>query len=454
MLDFPDPLVARYLEPEKLLEPARRLLSDQALYLDYCVRLELNWLRVLARHGRFAESLVDEAQERCADIDIQEIAEEEARVHHDLKAVVNVMTRYCPEELRPYVHLGATSYDILSNAHLLRLRDGCREIALPALEAVARELIRLARQESETHQVGRTHGQHAEPVTFGHAMAVYLDRMGFCIQSLKRSLTELRGKFSGAVGAYNTLGLLFEDPRAVEREVLALAGLTPARNSTQITHPEPALAVFHHLTAAFGVLANLADDLRHLQRTELAEVAEAYREGSQVGSSAMPHKRNPITWENVKSLWKVFMPQIMTCYLDQISEHQRDLSNSASARFLPRLVLGLSVAARRSARGLSGLYVDRQQMQHNLGLTGQIISGPAQTLFSWLGIADAHEQMRQLSLQAQKERLPLLRLLGPELLEPLSQAQRQALEDPLRLTRHAAQAAREVADFWERDLGC
>ncbi|MCE7871594.1 hypothetical protein DYH09_14620 [bacterium CPR1] len=310
MLDFPDPLVARYLEPEKLLEPARRLLSDQALYLDYCVRLELNWLRVLARHGRFAESLVDEAQERCADIDIQEIAEEEARVHHDLKAVVNVMTRYCPEELRPYVHLGATSYDILSNAHLLRLRDGCREIALPALEAVARELIRLARQESETHQVGRTHGQHAEPVTFGHAMAVYLDRMGFCIQSLKRSLTELRGKFSGAVGAYNTLGLLFEDPRAVEREVLALAGLTPARNSTQITHPEPALAVFHHLTAAFGVLANLADDLRHLQRTELAEVAEAYREGSQVGSSAMPHKRNPITWENVKSLWKVFMLQL------------------------------------------------------------------------------------------------------------------------------------------------
>lgn len=375
MLDFPDPLVARYLEPEKLLEPARRLLSDQALYLDYCVRLELNWLRVLARHGRFAESLVDEAQERCADIDIQEIAEEEARVHHDLKAVVNVMTRYCPEELRPYVHLGATSYDILSNAHLLRLRDGCREIALPALEAVARELIRLARQESETHQVGRTHGQHAEPVTFGHAMAVYLDRMGFCIQSLKRSLTELRGKFSGAVGAYNTLGLLFEDPRAVEREVLALAGLTPARNSTQITHPEPALAVFHHLTAAFGVLANLADDLRHLQRTELAEVAEAYREGSQVGSSAMPHKRNPWNCETVTGLARVVRGMLLPVLENMATWHERDLSNSSVERIaLPDVCALTDWMLWKFADILDGLVIHPDNMERNLGMMGGLVA--------------------------------------------------------------------------------
>lgn len=452
MLDLPDPLVARYLGPEKLLEPARDILSDQALYLDYCVRLELAWLRVLARRGRFAEGLVDQADEACQRMRVEEIQEEEARVHHDLKAVVNVMTRYVPEELKPFVHLGATSYDILSNAHLLRLRDGCTKVAVPALVAVGTELIRLAREEAGTHQVGRTHGQHAEPVTFGYAMAVYLDRLGFCIESLKRSLTELRGKFSGAVGAYNTVGLLFDDPRAVEREVLGLVDLEPARNATQITHPEPALAVLHHLTAAFGVLANLADDLRHLQRTELSEVAEAYKEGAQVGSSAMPHKRNPITWENVKSLWKVFMPQIMTFYMDQISEHQRDLSNSASARFLPRVVLGLSVAARRSARGLKGLYVDRDQMKRNLELTGQIISGPAQTLFSWLGVPDAHEEMRRLSLQAQKEKVPLLSLMSDGQLTRLQAEHRAALVDPLRLTRHAEKSAREVADYWERIL--
>lgn len=452
MLDLPDPLIARYLGSEKLLEPARDILSDQALYLTYCVRVELAWLRVLARRGRFAENLVDAAEESCQRIQIDEIAQEEARVNHDLKAVVNVMTRYVPEPLRPFVHLGATSYDILSNAHLLRLRDGCERVALPALRDVAAELIRLAREEAGTHQVGRTHGQHAEPVTFGYAMAVYLERLGFCIQEIQQALTRLRGKFSGAVGAYNTIGLLFEDPREVEREVLGLVGLEPARNATQITHPEPALAVLHHLTAAFGVLANLADDLRHLQRTEIAEVAEAYKEGAQVGSSAMPHKRNPITWENVKSLWKVFMPQIMTFYMDQISEHQRDLSNSASARFLPRVVLGVAVAARRSARGLKGLYVDRDQMKRNLELTGQIISGPAQTLFSWLGIPDAHETVRRLSLQAQKEKTPLLQHLSPELLEPLSPEHRHALEDPLRLTRHAEKSAREVADLWERIL--
>ncbi|MEW6281042.1 MAG: hypothetical protein AB1758_20680, partial [Candidatus Eremiobacterota bacterium] len=124
LLDLPDPLVARYLAPEGLLEPATRLLSDRALYLDYCVRLELAWLRVLARRGRFDEALVDLAAERARSMTVQEVAEEEDRVRHDLKAVVNVLTRCCPEALRPYVHLGATSYDILSNAHLLRLREG------------------------------------------------------------------------------------------------------------------------------------------------------------------------------------------------------------------------------------------------------------------------------------------------------------------------------------------
>lgn len=454
MLDLPDPLIARYLAPEKLLEPSRQILSDQALYLRYCVQVELAWLRVLARRGRFAESLVDQAEESCLAMRAEEIVEEEARVRHDLKAVVNVMTRYVPEELRPFVHLGATSYDILSNAHLLRLRDGCHQVALPALKVVAAQLIRLAREEASTPQIGRTHGQHAEPVTFGYVMAVSLERLGFCIESLERSLTELRGKFSGAVGAYNTIGLLFDDPREVEREVLGLVGLEPGRNATQITHPEPALAVLHHLTAAFGVLANLADDLRHLQRTELSEVAESYREGAQVGSSAMPHKKNPITWENVKSLWKVFMPQIMTFYMDQISEHQRDLSNSASARFLPRVVLGLAVAARRSARGLEGLFVDREQMRANLEMTGQIISGPAQTLFSWVGLPDAHETVRRLSLQAQKERVPLLGLLSQQQLSQLQENHRAALEDPLRLTRHAEKSAREVADHWERILNC
>ncbi len=451
MLHLPDPLIARYLTPQDL-KLAESTLSDEALYRR-CMEIELAWLRVLAPHVGFSDDDLTRAKKAIARIPMQEVVDEENRIKHDLKAVVNVMTRYVPDALKPYVHLGATSYDILSNAHLLRLRDGCEKMALPALAEVGRQLIRLAREEAGTHQIGRTHGQHAEPITFGYAMAVYLDRLGFCLTRLKDALKQLRGKFSGAVGGYVALGLIFEEPRAIEKQLLKSLKLEQASTSTQITHPEPALEVLHHLTAAFGVLANLADDLRHLQRTEISEVAEAFVEGAQVGSSAMPHKRNPITWENVKSLWKVFMPQIMTFYMDQISEHQRDLSNSASARFLPRIVLGLSVAARRSARGLQGLVVDHEHMQRNLHQTGQIISGPAQTLFSYLGEEDAHESFRRMSLEAQKTNTPLLKLLPRAQLKKLQPHQLKALEDPMLLTRHAEKSAREVAAYWERTFG-
>ncbi|MBI3929492.1 MAG: adenylosuccinate lyase [Armatimonadetes bacterium] len=452
-MNVPDPLVARYLPSAGLPVEAVRGLSELGLYTDYCVRLEVALLRVLARRGFFGEALVDEI---CRNLQIseQELREEETRVRHDLKALVNVFSRFCPEPVRPFVHLGATSYDILSNAHLLRLREGVERLARPALLEVARELCRLADQEAETVQIGRTHGQYAEPITFGYAMAVYLERLGQCLEALDHALGKLRGKFSGAVGAWVAAGLLFDDPRQLEREVLAEVGLEPSLTSTQIAHPEPALAVLHHLCAGFGVLANLADDLRHLQRSEIAEVAEAYRADSQVGSSAMPHKRNPITWENVKSLWKTFMPQILTYYMDQISEHQRDLSNSASARFLPRLVLGVTVAAKRAAGGLRGLYVDREAMRRRLESLDQVISGPAQVLLSSLGFADAHEAVRRHAVSGEG---PLLeRLQADEELSPylarLSDRQLRALQEPARMVEPCVEATRKAVLAWSERL--
>ena len=344
---LPDPLIGRYLKGE--LARQASLLSDQHLYCRHCVNVELALLRALARRGVLDAAAVEKAAaEVPGRMSPEEITEEENRVRHDLKAVVNVMARHSPEEVAPFIHLGATSYDILSNAHLLRLREGVEELVLPRLRKVLEELVSLSKEHAETACIGRTHGQYAEPTTFGYVMATFAERLGSGMRELERSLQLLRGKFSGAVGAYVALGLLYDDPREIEREILEEVGLTPNSCSTQITHPEPALAVLHHLTSIFGVLANLADDLRHLQRSEIAEVAEEFDSANQVGSSAMPHKRNPITWENVKSLWKTFVPNIFTYYMDQISEHQRDLTNSASARFQPRLLLGLAVAAERT----------------------------------------------------------------------------------------------------------
>jgi len=455
-VDIPDPLTSRYLGPEGLLEPARRKLSEEALYCDYCLRVELALLDVLQELGRLPDAnAAHEAREAANKVTLEDIRAEEERVRHDLKALVNVWSRHCPANVRPFLHLGATSYDILSNAHLLRLKEGTQTIVRPLLSDVCKELARLARKYAATPQIGRTHGQYAEPLTFGYAMAVYLERLGQCIEALDHSLTLLRGKFSGAVGAFTTPGLLYDDPQDVEARIMSKLGLEASLTSTQIAHPEPALAVLHHLTAAFGVLANLADDLRHLQRSELNEVAEAYRSESQVGSSAMPHKRNPITWENVKSLWKTFMPQLFTFYMDQISEHQRDLSNSASARFQPRLLLGLAVAASRTRKGLQGLTVDEETMSQRLNALEEIYSGPAQAVLSSFGVEDAHERMRVLSIQAREQGQPLRQLIQQDMApwaERLTQAQKDGLQSPAALVEPARRATLRAVEHWEKRI--
>lgn len=457
LLEFPDPLVGRYLNSEGMLPLASEVLSEGALYLRYALPVEVALLEVLAEDGWFDSSLLPAAREAAGQVTLDEFQKEEARVRHDLKALVNVYAARCPEGVRSFIHLGATSYDILANAHLLRLKAGVEQVLLPELNRCLQELHRLGEKYAATPQIGRTHGQYAEPMTFGYSMAVYLERLGWCQLELKRSLENVRGKFSGAVGAYTTPGLLHKNARDVEQRVLAKVGLQAAETATQITFPEPALAVLHHISAAFGVLANLADDLRHLQRSEINEVAEAYLESSQVGSSAMPHKRNPITWENVKSLWKTFMPQMMTFYLDQISEHQRDLSNSASARFLPRLLLGLALACRRTSKGLSSLVVDEQTMVGRLAQLNEVVSGPLQALLSGLGLEDAHEYVRVASVEARKQGKGLLEVAqANDELQPwlakLSAEQLKAMSKPELLCGPAEAACRRALKTWAEKL--
>ena len=456
-LEIPDALVGRYLGSEGLEEIASRKLSEASIYLDYSLRLEVALLQVLSRRGLISAEHLQASQEAVGKVTLARFREEEERTRHDLKALVNVFSEQCPEEVRPYIHLGATSYDILSNAHLLRLREGVQEIVIPRLRQVCAQLARLTREHAATPQIGRTHGQYAEPLTFGYSMAVYLERMGTCVLALEASLKGLRGKFSGAVGAYTTPGLLHDDARQVELEVLTEVGLEAAWTSTQITMPEPALTVLHHLSASFGVLANLADDLRALQRSEIGEVAESYASESQVGSSAMPHKRNPITWENVKSLWKTFMPQMLTFYMDQVSEHQRDLTNSASARFLPRLLLGLAVASSRAHKGLAHLYVDQEAMLVRLEKLGEVVSGPLQALLSLHGVADAHEIIRRLSVRGREEKRGLLELALEDdsirdRLLALGEEKLNALRRPQNLVGPAQQAALRALAHWTQAL--
>ncbi len=309
--------------------------------------------------------LVARLDELAASVSPEDVYAEEAKVHHNVRALVNVLKRHLPEEVRPLVHLGATSVDILDTAAALRYREATTRIVLPTLLDLEAQLIRLAREEADTVQVGRTHGQYAVPITFGFAMAGYVARLGKSIQRIHERAQGLRGKLAGAVGAYNATTLLVADPRELERRVLGALGIEPSEHSTQLVEPEYLLQLLLELNTAFGIIANLADDLRQLQRSEIGEVREEFTE-SQVGSSTMPQKRNPWNSEHVKSLWKAFSPRVVTFYMDQISEHQRDLTNSASSRFVVDYVAGFCLAAGRMVSVLRSLVVDRRRMAENL----------------------------------------------------------------------------------------
>lgn len=344
-------------------------------------------------------SLIDEAMDRIVP---DEVYAEEEKTQHHIRALVNVIKRYMPEELRPYVHLGATSVDIMDTSASMRIRDAVRNVILPLLIEVENLLVKIAGEEAATPQVGRTHGQHAVPVTLGFALAEYVSRLGKSIIEIEKRSCGLRGKLAGAVGAYNSTSLMVKDPEAMERKYLEFLGLEPSEHSTQLVEPEYLLRLILEINTAFGVIANLADDMRNLQRSEISEIREMFI-STQVGSSTMPQKRNPWNSEHIKSLWKAFAPRIMTFFMDQISDHQRDLTNSASARFVSDYLAGFSAAVNRTKKVLASIHVDKERLMANLSFTGDLVlAEAAYILLSCGGESDAHEIIRKITLESEK----------------------------------------------------
>ena len=455
--DSISPLDHRYFASAPDLWKRLSAYLSESATVRYQAKVEAALVLALSRFGLCSEAVAAEVERAAREIDPAEVYREEEKTRHNIRALVNCIRARVSDEAKPFVHFTATSVDIMDTARALQLRDVALEVVIPLLMELERVLIGIARQEAETIQAGRTHGQHAVPITFGFAVAEYVSRLGNRIEALRHAAHNLKGKMAGAVGAYNASRLFFSDPAAFEREVLATLGLSAADHATQIVQPEFLLDYMHCVASAFGVLANLADDVRHLQRTEIAEVGEAF-EAEQVGSSTMPHKRNPWNFEHVKSLWKVFVPRMITLYMDQISEHQRDLTNSASGRFAVEMVAGLALAADRLIKVLRKLVVDRRRMEENFQRTAaSVIAEPLYILLAATGHPDAHEAVRRLTLKADagegslwelasanEELAPYLARFTPE--------QRAILQDPRRYKGLAVERTLQVCEEWERRL--
>src|SRR5258705_4811106 len=219
--DTISPIDSRFYGGDAALFKSLQPYLSAAATIRYQARVEGALAQAMADAG-ICDRAVADAIARAADrVTPQEVAEEETKTRHDVRALVNVIRAQVPEEAKRFVHLGATSYDIVDTANALRYRECVERVVVPALGALVARCITIAEAEADTPQIGRTHGKHAEPITFGFAMAQYVSRLGDRTQALTQVAKRLPGKLSGAVGAYQAMELLTAtSPRALERRFL------------------------------------------------------------------------------------------------------------------------------------------------------------------------------------------------------------------------------------------
>ncbi|MCK5475940.1 MAG: hypothetical protein KAI71_05170 [Candidatus Pacebacteria bacterium] len=339
---------------------------------------------------------------------------------HDIRALVQLMQELMPEPLRKWVHYSATSYDIIENARIIAYKRAFRVVTLPTLVDLIENLSKKTEEFMSVVQIGRTHGQHALPITVGFWLATLLNRFIDSAEELKEVESKLVGKFSGAVGAYNAQVALGLDERSqelfditFEELVLSKLDLKPSRISTQILPPNPLTRFLHEHILLSSSLAQLSRDSRHLQRTEIKEVAESFG-SAQVGSSTMAHKRNPIAFENTEGLFVIVSAEYQKVLSCLISEHQRDLVGSSVMREFPTIVIMAQSQIDRISKVISKITIDQRSLKRNFDQSRELIMAePLYLILQLCGYkGDAHELVNHTLV-------PNVQTLGRSLIEEL-----------------------------------
>ncbi len=449
MADFSsiDPLDHRYFDKE-----VSSVLSEEA-HIAYQAKIEAALAETLADYKVCAPEVAKAIADASFKVTAESVYAEEAKTKHNVKALVNCIKEHAGADAAPYVHFGATSYDIISTALALQYKEATQKLVIPRLQSLIQTLVELSERYADTIQVGRTHGQHAVPITFGFALAQFVSRLGENMEALGELSLNLPAKFSGATGSYNALSTFVDDPLKFEIDVLAKVGLKPSEASTQIAPAESLVRLFDEMTISAGIMSNLAHDMRNLQRSEIAEVREKFEQG-QTGSSTMAHKRNPWNFENVASLNKQVLAQNLNAQLNISSEHQRDLTDSASSRFYPILVGCVAEMARRLNVVMGKIEVDEDNMRENLEMSGGAIAAePAYLLLAKSGVADAHEKIKELALKAQDNKQALAEVIQTDLGDfwnSLSPEQKQIIAEPEKYyTGQASQKTKRIIEHWK-----
>jgi adenylosuccinate lyase len=378
--------------------------SDKGKY-DRWLQVEIAVCDAWAERGDIPQEAAEKIHNARYDLDdFQRYLKE---IQHDVISFLRSVADSLGEESR-FVHMGLTSYDVVDTALGMQLRDSC-DILQRDLQALTAAIEEKARRYKDTLMMGRTHGVHAEPITFGLKLAGWVDELRRNGRRLADARAEVAvGKVSGAVGSHATV------PPEIEEKVCARLGLGIEPISTQIVQRDRHARFVTTLAILASSLEKFATEVRHLQRTEVLEVEEPFEEG-QAGSSAMPHKRNPEKCERVCGLARVVRGYSVTALENVSLWHERDLTDSAPERIiLPDACLVIDYILDLFTYVMRGLQVYPERMRENLELTqGLVFTSRALVALVNKGLSreKAYKLIQSCSMQAWKERVPLRGLL-------------------------------------------
>jgi adenylosuccinate lyase len=346
-------VIARYSRPAM-----KRVWSEESKLARW-LEVELAALDAWAELGVIPLEAAAAVRERAVPPTPERVAEIEERTHHDLAAFVDAVGEQLGSDGR-WLHYGLTSADVVDTATALQVREA-GELLLAGLDRALEAVVRRAEEHRETVMAGRTHGVHAEPITFGAKLTGWAFELDRDRERLARALEGMRvGKLAGAVGTYGG-----SDP-VVERLACERLGLVPEQAATQVVPRDRHAELLSALALCAASLDRFATEIRHLARTEVREVQEPFGRG-QKGSSAMPHKRNPVVAERICGLARVVRAAAAVGLENVTLWHERDISHSSAERVvLPDAFLALDYMLDRFAWIVEGLVVDAARMRENL----------------------------------------------------------------------------------------
>jgi adenylosuccinate lyase len=366
--------------------------------MEAWLQVELAATDAWAAEGVVPEEAARECRERAA-FTVEAVEERERTTGHDVAAFVDVVSDSIGEQGR-WLHYGLTSSDVLDTALALQLRDA-GEIIVRGAKAYRDALVARAREFADTLCVGRTHGVHAEPTTFGLRLASFAFEADRNLQRLTNAFEQAAvGKLSGAVGTYASV------PPAIEARVMEALGLAAEDVSTQVVPRDRHSVVLARIAIAGGGLERFATEIRNLQRTEVREVEEPFGAG-QKGSSAMPHKRNPILAERLTGLARVLRGYSQVGLENIALWHERDISHSGAERVvIPDATIALDYMEHIGTRIVEGMTVHTDRMRENIELThGALFSQRALTALVESGMTrdDAYRLVQESAHRAWDE---------------------------------------------------